>query len=158
MKKNGISLDLKGMEKLERMLKQKLPKIKVGILGPKDARKDDDAAGSNASIGLIHEFGTEHMPQRSFLRFPLTEKFHEYLEKSWLLNKKDLDAAIKEGGFTKIYKKVGVIAETVIIDAFDSGGFGKWEPSNMKNKKNHQTLVETQQLRNSITSEVESDS
>ncbi len=53
-----------------------------------------------------------------------------------------------------LVKKVAVVAEGIVAEAFDTGGFGQWPPSDMTHKKVHQTLVETQQLRNSITSEV----
>jgi phage gpG-like protein len=70
------------------------------------------------------------------------------------MDKDVLNDVLKSGTFTPWLKKVAVLAEGIVADAFASGGFGKWPPSDMTHKKNHQTLVETQQLRNSITSEV----
>ena len=49
---------------------------------------------------------------------------------------------------------MGAVGESIVQDAFSTGGFGKWKPSRMENKQTKQTLVETQQLRNSITSDV----
>lgn len=140
-----------GLDKLLKALK-KPPSIKVGILGSKDSRSGKE--NSNATVGAAHEFGTTKLPQRSFLRVPLTDNLSSYLEKAGLLDKKVIDDAIKTGSITKLLKQIAIVAETIVLDAFDSTGFGKWKPSNMTKKKNAQTLVETQQLRNSITSEV----
>jgi hypothetical protein len=49
---------------------------------------------------------------------------------------------------------IGETAEKIIQDGFTSCGFGKWKPSDMTHKKVAMTLVETQQLMESISSEV----
>lgn len=144
-KDSGLDAILKAME-------DKLPVAKVGILGDKNQREGDN---SNAEVGARAEFGIG-VDQRSFLRTPIIENFQKYLDKA--MSKKDKDDVkeiIKEKSLISFVKRLGVIGEAVVLDAFDTGGFGKWKPSNMKYKKNHQTLVETQQLRNSITSEIE---
>ncbi len=51
-------------------------------------------------------------------------------------------------------KRIAIVALDVVLGAFATGGYGKWKPSNMEHKKVHMTLVETQQLRNSVTEEV----
>jgi len=135
-----------GLTKLMKALK-KMPTIKVGVLGDGNAR--------NATIGAIHEFGGTKMPQRSFLRIPISEHLDARLQKAGLLDKKALAKIIRIGNMVEPAKKIGIIAEGIVIEAFETGGFGAWKPSDMKNKKVHMTLVETQQLRNSITSEVE---
>ena len=126
--------------------------VKIGILGDSNARNDGD---SNASIGAKHEFGDDKLPVRSFLRMPLVEKLQKALSDAGALDKETLDALLKKKDKTLWLKKIGIVAEGVIGEAFDTGGFGRWQTSNMKNKKVHQTLVESQQLRDSITSEVE---
>lgn len=140
-----------GLGELEKVIKEiNNLKIKVGILGSKDNREGD---GSNASIGKIHEFGIG-MPTRSFLRMPLIEKMQNAVDESGALSRDALREILKKDGAIAWAKKIGILAEAVISDAFSTGGFGKWEKSNMKYKKVHMTLVETQQLRNSIVSEV----
>ncbi len=143
-----------GLKNLIKMMKGPLPMAKVGILG--DKTKRSDGALSNAEIGAKHEFGDDGMPVRSFLRIPISENLQSYLDKSGALDKTVFEKAIKSGNFEEFIGKVGVVAETIVLDAFDSRGFGRWKESNMKFKKVKQTLVETQQLRNSITSEVTS--
>lgn len=138
------------LDKLARVFKQD-PKIHIGILG--DGKRTDGQL-TNAEIGYKHEMGVDG-PQRSFLRMPLTAKLGQELATSDVLS----DASLKElatvGSMLPLCQKIGIMGEAVIADAFDTGGFGEWPESDMRLKKNHQTLVETQQLRNSITSEVD---
>lgn len=151
-----IEIDTKGLDKILKALKGKLPVGRVGILGEDNLRsgKDKNGAPGNAFIGAQHEYGNSELPPRSFLRMPITENLRQYLDESGAFTKDVLNQVIKEGSIKEWVQKITTIAETIVIDAFDSGGFGKWKPSNMANKKNHQTLVETQQLRNSISSDV----
>jgi hypothetical protein len=148
---DDVTLNTRGLDKLLKALKGKQPVARVGVLGDKNARKESD---SNATIGAKHEFGDDKMPIRSFLRMPITDMMQKYLDKSKAFDKDALKRVIASGSILEWLKKVAITAEAIVADAFDSGGFGKWKPSNMQFKKNHQTLVETQQLRNSVTSDV----
>jgi hypothetical protein len=65
-----------------------------------------------------------------------------------------LEQVVREGSIAAWMEKVGVTAERIVADAFATGGFGLWAPSNMEHKLVQQTLVETQQLRNAIVSEL----
>lgn len=147
-----VKVDVKGLEKLIKALKTKPPVGRIGVLGSNGARKDSFL--TNAGIGAAHEFGTSRTPQRSFLRVPLIDNLTKELQKSGLLDKDTLKAVLATGNLRPWVEQVVVVGEGVVLGAFDSGGYGKWPPSDMRYKKNHQTLVETQQLRNSITSEV----
>lgn len=153
MSEDATTIEIKGLEQLLKALKGKQPTARVGILGDKTQRSDKSGQ-TNADIGAKHEFGTSGMPQRSFLRVPIEEHLNERLESSGAMDPDVLKQVIAQGSIVPWLKKVAVVAEGIVAEAFDSGGFGKWKPSNMANKKNKQTLVETQQLRNSITSEV----
>lgn len=125
--------------------------VKVGVLSGKNSRKD---ALSNATIGAVHEFGNSKLPQRSFLRMPLQMFLPKELEKVGILNDKDVNDIIKTEGLRVFTEKLGILAVATVLKAFDSGGFGLWKPSNMEYKKVKQTLVETHQLRDSITYDV----
>ena len=126
--------------------------VKVGILKDKDAR--EGVGGSNASIGLVHEFGsyTKHIPERSFIRMPLRKKQNELV--------KEVKEFIGEHlfqGVKPFLKKVGLAAEAAIDEAFASGGFGTWDPikpATEARKGTDAILIETAQLRRSITSKV----
>jgi hypothetical protein len=147
-------LELKGLDKLLKALKQKPPSIKVGILG--DSAPRDGGGPNNASIGAVHEFGNSTHPQRSFLRIPISKNLKKKMEQSGAFDKATFQKVMAEGSIIPWATKVGFLAVECSIDAFAEGGGkgNRWKPSDMRRKKVHQTLVETQQLRNSITSEV----
>lgn len=145
-----IRLETNGLDKLARILKGKQPTARVGILGI-SGRKD--GMKLNAEIGVKHEFGNEGMPVRSFLRVPITENLEKKMESAGAFNEDSLKLIVQQGSLLLWMKKVATLAEAIVIEAFHTGGFGKWPPSNMKYKKVHLTLIETGQLRDSITSE-----
>jgi hypothetical protein len=144
-------LNNKELKKLIKAFSKKPLEIKIGILG-NSTRSDSN---SNAAIGAKHEYGLAGMPVRSFLRQPLIDELQRFLNKSNLFDKKALATIIDNSSLIEWMKLIGLVAEDCISEGFNTGGFGKWKRSNMEFKKNHQTLVETQQLRNSIISKVE---
>lgn len=149
---DAVEMNTRNLDKLIKALREPLPTVRVGILGDKNARKE--SVDNNATIGAKHEFGEDGMSQRSFLRVPIIENLQKYLDKSDAFNPAALGRIAKEGTIIGWLENIGKIAALIVDDAFETGGFGKWKPSNMKFKKRQQTLVETQQLRNSISSEV----
>lgn len=147
-----ISFKTKELDDLIKACSGRLPVAKVGIMGKNSGRPN--GAKTNAEVGATHEFGTEKLPIRSFLRVPITDNFNKYLQKSGAFSEDIIAKIVAEKSLLNFVRTLGFVGVQIVGDAFASGGFGKWKPSNMKFKKNHQTLVETQQLRNSITSEV----
>lgn len=145
-----VAMNTRGLDQLIKATK-KLPVIQIGVLGANDVREDGE---SNAEIGAKHEFGADGMPMRSFLRVPLSDHLSNYLEESGAFDKAALTEVVKLGSFTPWMRKVATTAEAVVLDGFQTGGFGRWRPSIMTFKKLKMTLIETQQLRDSITSEV----
>jgi phage gpG-like protein len=126
---------------------------RVGVLN-KDERK---GGGSNAEIAAAHEYGApaRGLPQRSFLRVPISSNLNKALETERAFSDKELKSVVKEKSVKPWLEKVGKVAEKVVMDAFDSGGDGKWPPvKHPERKHNAQILVETTQLRQSITSDV----
>lgn len=153
MADDTILLNTKGLDQLIKTLKTN-PVVEVGVLGDKNSRASKKGQLTNATVGAAHEFGTSKLPIRSFLRMPITENLEKFLEASGAFTPETLDEVIKSGSIMGWMDKVGIVAEQVIATAFETGGFGKWKPSNMRFKDNWQTLVETQQLRNSISHRV----
>lgn len=151
MNSNDVKLDLRGLDRLLRALKGPKPKARIGILSDSSRVNTNK---TNAEVGAYAEFGTAHSPVRSWLRVPLTTYWYKRLMASEALDKETIRMVIAEGSVLPWLKRVMIIGEGIIAEAFDTGGFGQWPPSDMRNKKNHQTLIETQQLRNSVTSEV----
>ncbi len=148
-----ITQNFKKLEQLNKNLKTKLV-TKVGILG-KDNNRDGEQ--TNAQIGAKHEFGSlsEGIPRRSFLNDPLVEKKKELVETQKKLFIENLP---KKNGEKVIFRKLGIKAEQIIQEAFATGGFGKWQPLSQKTidqKKSSSILIDTAQLRKSISSDVE---
>lgn len=151
------TINVQGLEDLIRVMSAKAPVARIGVLGDKSARdasKGGKLNPTNAEIGAAHEFGTEKLPQRSFLRVPISEHLEKKMEEAGAFDADVLSDAIKSKTLVPYMKKIAVLGESIVQEAFDTGGFGKWPESDMTRKKNHQTLVETKQLRDSITSEV----
>lgn len=153
---DAVQMTTTGLDKILKAVKGQLPVARVGILGSKNARPSGKGK-SNATIGAAHEFGTSSLPARSFLRVPISDNLDKYLERAGAFDQEVVKTILKEGSLVAFLRKVGIVAEAIVADAFDTGGFGKWKalsPATIARKKNNQILVETQQLRNSITSEV----
>jgi len=166
-----VKMDTKGLDGLLKLLKTSKEKARVGIMGSGAAEMHMNADGSssgatNVTIGAAHEFGidiiqsrgdktvTISLPERSFLRIPLQDLWYSRIKAAGGFGKSVLTEIIKTKSFTPWLTKAGLVGVEIVQGAFDSGGYGKWKVSNMRYKKNHQTLVETQQLRNSVISEV----
>lgn len=153
-----MTFNVKGLEKLLTALKARPPVARVGILGANATKKHTEEGGSesdltNATIGAFHEFGTTKLPQRSFLRWPLALHLDKKMQSSGALKEDTMKEVIATGSVLPWLKKIAILAEAIVLEAFDTGGNGQWKPSIMGPKKVKQTLVETQQLRDSITSE-----
>jgi hypothetical protein len=155
---DDVESNFKGLENMIKALGDKAPIIRVGILGANGrSQAGKKGAPSNALIGAWHEFGTVKMAARSFLRMPLIDRLDKDLEKAGAFDEDVLKEVVKNKSTLPWARKVATMAEGIIAEAFATGGFGKWaplKPSTLARKKNLQILVETQQLRNSITSEV----
>lgn len=157
MSDKPYDLELKGLDQIIKALKIKAPSIHVGILSDKATRsKSGKATANNAEIGSFHEFGTSTIPMRSFLRVPLSNKLEVEMIKSNALDKNVLKKVIKEGTLIPWMEKIAILAEGIVLGAFDSGGYGEWKGWKDSSYSNNtgQLLVDTQQLRNSITSKV----
>jgi len=163
-----VKLDLEKISSIHAALSSGM-RTQVGILGQKaQGRKvtvysvDGSKAGSqksfmtNAEIGLVHEKGSlaRNIPKRSFLKWPLF-----YKGKDLLKIKSELWSAFSkhEISLKKAYRNLGLMAEQIVQGAFESRGFGSWEPNSDKTvamKHSDQPLIDTGQLRRSVTSRV----
>lgn len=153
------TLKVDGLEKLLKALKAKPPVARVGILGDKSTRSGGGGGQpTNAEVGAAHEFGApaRGLPARSFLRVPISENLQKEMEKSQAFDEQVLSEVIKSGSVLAWMQKIAILAEGIVSDAFDSKGFGKWPSWSSPNYTNNagQVLVDTKQLRESITSEV----
>lgn len=151
-----VELDSRVLEKFIRMLKKPIPVVKIGILG--NSTRSDSGGVTNAEVGAAHEFGApaRGLPQRSFLRVPLYDELNKKLEQSGAFDKETFEEVASEGSFLPWMKKVGVVAEAIVLEGFSTQGYGKWAPWKNPNYHNEGGLILTDsgQLRNSITHEV----
>lgn len=160
---DDTTIDVRGLENLIKALKVRTPPVaRVGILGANAAaphpsgEKFGDKTPTNAQVGAWHEYGTTKLPVRSFLRLPLSALLPSRLEEAGAFDKEALDQVLAEGSLEPWVAKLAVIGEAIVIEGFQTGGYGTWVRSDMSRKKVKMTLVETGQLRNSITSDVKS--
>lgn len=118
--------------------------VVIGIPKKNNAQHE---ASTNADIGFKHEFGVG-VPQRSFLKISLL---------------KDRDKIVKstQKFLTKNPKKtlelIGVHGQNSVLESFKTEGFGKWKALSERtkeHKKSDKILIDTGQLRQSITFEV----
>lgn len=156
-KKNlKANIDLKALYDLEKHLEDKYF-VKIGILTGKASETHENGI-SNLELGLVHEFGslTRNIPQRSFLRFPIEFKRKDIIK--FIKKRKDIIRnQILRGDIKVVYQQLGFIAEDIIQQAFETGGFGQWQDIKEKTKKAKKSstiLIDTAQLRRSITSKV----
>jgi phage gpG-like protein len=128
---------------------EKDSRVQVGIFSS-SARIDSDL--TNGDIGAVHEFGSmsQHIPQRSFLRMPLTTRLKDNVSSNW-------GEIILRQGFNSALRKLGVMGENTVQKAFATGGFGIWpklKPATIARKRSSAILIDTAQLRRSISSRV----
>jgi len=151
-KKTSVKMENKNLKALITAF-ENLPVARVGILQAKNQRPDDDDGGNgltNVELGTLMEFGGSTMPARSFLRMPIAEKLDEFLEDRGAFEKENIKQVIAEKSLNVWMGKVAATAADTVAEAFKTGGFGQWKPSDMKYKKNKQTLVEEGFLRDSV--------
>lgn len=161
-KQTEIVFNLKPLEKLRKQLGDTY-RARVGILGSKGFREAEDENGKkipatidNATLGLTHIFGsyTEHIPPRDFLFMPIRRFSKEILR---ALGAQSVKAALATGDIKRVYALLGAKAEEIVDNAFATGGFGEWPPNSPRTiaaKGSDKPLIDTQQLRKSITSDV----
>lgn len=157
--------------------------IKVGIIGDTAYQKHEHTDLTNADLGAIHEFGATLkngtvIPTRSFLRMPLlSSEGRRAIIKEVIKNNEGVAELVKkptgdeyDTAYREAVKKVvnpETIANQIAIsalsrvqEAFTNDGFGNWKPTTEASRKqrygspDNPTLVDTGQLRDSISYEV----
>lgn len=125
VKQTKVNANIDELNKLMRFLKDDY-KVRVGIIGNKgSAQHDGKSKLTNAQIGAFHEFGTEKMPQRSFLMMPLQEKLSKEIPK---MKKYIFKQFFEKRAPKQFYQDLGAKALDIIEQAFNTNGFGQWKP------------------------------
>lgn len=154
MESKIIKSDFNGLNNLVKALSDTRV-VQVGVMGKKAMRKGKDATATNAELGAIHEFGsqTKGIPARSWLRMPLHQQTEQIIGDTAAGSMELAKAGNKIG----ILKVLGIACENAIQRAFGSHGFGGWapdKPATIKQKKSSAPLIDTGQLRRSVSSRV----
>ena len=136
---------------LNNLEKAKRIKVKVGLPSEKIGGKVYGDGTSILQVGIWHEYGTKHIPMRSFIRAPFVTKREEvntYIATQFnAVFENGVDAEIALG-------RVGVKGMNICKGAFRERGYGDWKalkPATIKAKGSDAPLVDTGVLRNSIT-------
>lgn len=155
-----VKFDMSGWKGLEKTLKNEKYFTRVGILGSNGSKEHANSTKTNAEIGEIHELGlVAGIPKRSFLKMPLETKLFSKIS----AEKENYYTALKNGKMKKWFEAVGLWAEEIIDEAFATSCFGSWAPNSPVtiSRKTREgsaqkamPLIDTGQLRNSITSTV----
>lgn len=143
----------------------KLAELRLEMAKFKDLRVDVGVFDSrNATIGHEHEYGrpSRNLPQRSFLRMPCFGALPEAIKATTNWRRTFIDKGAK--GMLVTLGRLGEKAIRLAFDSgsvamggFNTGGFELWRPlapSTVQRKGHDTILIETGQLRQSISSRV----
>jgi len=123
----------------------------VGLPISKAGSKIYESKRSVIEVGFWHEFGTDKMPMRSWMRVPFkqeSEKLFAVIAAQWGLvfaAKKNTDAALD---------RIGLVASNISKGAFRKKGYGEWPDITEETKRRKGStaiLIDTGLLRSSIT-------
>lgn len=154
MKQTQIRFNLDGLEEIKRQVGNTY-RTRVGIIGSK-ASQQHPSGIDNATLGVIQMFGsiTRNIPPRDFLLMPLVTKHREIIQS---FGSGAIRDAFARGDYKKMFALLGVKAEDIIQQAFETKGFGQWAPNapaTIDSKGSSMPLIDTAQLRRAITSDV----
>jgi phage gpG-like protein len=142
----------KAFDELRARLKAEHSKINVGVPG---SQKETDGTPV-ALIAAVHEFGSpaQGIPERPFLRTTIQENRGKYVQ----LNRRNLVAVLN--GKMTVEQALGQLGEVAKGDVqlhIASGTFAPLKAATIKRKGSMSPLIDTGQLRQSITWEVSND-
>lgn len=140
----------RGWNELRKSLGQQPMHVVVGVQGNDDAREGEGIG--NVALAGVHEFGGGNVPERSFLRSTLAANKSNY---ETLVGK--LTKAVVENRID-LHQALGLLGEKVVSDVRDRierDDLGvPLAQSTIDRKGSSVPLIDTGQLRNSITYEV----
>lgn len=143
-----VKIDTKRLEELKKKLKS--VQIKVGL--PKGTPNHDNGE-SIVEIGTVHEFGSpsRHIPERSFIRSTLNEQKANYFKLAQSQGVKLLEG---KQSFNNAVETIGIWGQAQIIKKFRNNDWAENAPLTVALKGSSTPLIDTGQLRQSITWEV----
>lgn len=162
---NNVTSNLTGLQTLRRQLGElEAGRVQVGLFGETSGRSAEPGRiNSNPQLGAIHEFGLSYtvvknkasiqIPERSWLRMPLILHLGKLISARgtdwlWLLRNR---------GARRVLAFLGLVAEDVIQEGFNTGGWGSWAPlaeTTIQRKGSARILIEIAQMRKAVASRV----
>ena len=142
--------NLKGLRGLINNIRQ-MGKDKVFVGVPASSNTLHDGGINMATLAAVHEFGSisRNIPERSFLRSAIIEgkgKINDTVAQgvqAYLSQGKQIDLMF--------YDRIGLFASNLVKDKIVRGPFVPLAPATIKRKKSSKPLIDTGQLRQSIT-------
>lgn len=101
-------------------------------------------------VAMYMNYGTQKTPERDFITLPFQVKKNALKTAQAKILKGELNAQ-------KSLRLLGEFGRNIIIEAFESGGFGLWAPDSLytiEHKGSAMPLVDTGVLKSSISYEV----
>lgn len=136
----------------------KTPAAKAGIVGAKgaamheDAKHEDGQPMSNADLALVHEFGADRVPERSFIRAAFDANRERYIEQF-----KTLIGAVYDRKLT-LRRALGLLGQQASSDMRNKIRAGIPPPNaeaTIARKGSSKPLIDSGQLINSVSYEVD---
>ncbi len=151
MTKSTLTVKGKGLEKLKEVMTElaSRPYVKVGVVG--SAAAAGHGGLTNAELAVVHEFGTEDIPARPFLRSTASAQ-----RAAWeaLMRKVLEKVATRKLPLEKGLALIGERAAADVRRTVTSGVPPPNAPSTIAAKGSSKPLVDTGQLLRSIAYEV----
>lgn len=129
------------------------PKVNVGIMGKEAKEKHKGSEFSNVDIATVHEFGTDTIPERSFIRSTYDRDQKRFFE---ILKRYKLKMAQGQMDAKMVLTFVGEFAQKQIQQTITDGGipFIENTPETVRRKGSSSPLIDTGQMRQSVRYEV----
>lgn len=140
----------KGWGQLRRMAAGPPDRVRIGIQGDEADAEHEGGELTNLELGNIHEYGAPlaKIPERSFIRATIDEKAAAYIKLAGRLGK-----SVLQGTRTRA-QALGLLGERVradIVHRINSGIEPPLRPATIARKGSSKPLVDTGQLKGSIT-------
>lgn len=126
--------------------------LNVGIPSDKNER-EKSVEVTNAELGIIHEFGVPErgIPERSFMRSTASEEANNL---GRLANIQIAECLKGETSSYDAFATIGAYLQGKIVEKITDGNFEENTKETIKRKKSSKPLIDTGQLRASITYEI----
>lgn len=140
-KDNYTAFGKKYLEELEKLKKK--PYVKVGFPAPSFSKPREDDALTVGEVAVYNEFGTETIPERSFIRTTFDEK--KYQIQDFI---DQVVGEISDGKYTteQGLERIGLYGAKLIVEKIRTSVPPPNAPSTIARKGSSNTLVDTGQM------------